>query len=56
MTALEGRTALVTGGASGIGAACARELSARGAVVTVADLDDVGAKNVAEAIGGKPGR
>lgn len=54
MTALEGRTALVTGGASGIGAACARELAARGAVVTVADLDDVGAKTVAEEIGGKP--
>lgn len=53
MTALEGRTALVTGGASGIGAACARELAAKGAVVTVADLDDVGAKAVAEQIGGK---
>jgi 3-hydroxybutyrate dehydrogenase len=54
MTALDGRTALVTGGASGIGAACARELAARGALVTVADLDDVGAKAVAEEIGGKP--
>jgi 3-hydroxybutyrate dehydrogenase len=53
MTDLGGRTALVTGGASGIGAACARELAARGAVVTVADLDDVGAKAVAEKIGGK---
>jgi 3-hydroxybutyrate dehydrogenase len=54
MTALEGQTALVTGGASGIGAACARELAARGAVVTVADLDGVGAKTVADEIGGKP--
>jgi 3-hydroxybutyrate dehydrogenase len=53
MTALEGRTALVTGGASGIGAACARQLSACGAVVTVADVDDVGAKAVADEIGGK---
>jgi 3-hydroxybutyrate dehydrogenase len=53
MTDLSGRTALVTGGASGIGAACARELAARGAVVTVADLDDVGAKSVAQEIGGK---
>jgi 3-hydroxybutyrate dehydrogenase len=51
---LDGRTALVTGGASGIGAACARELAARGAVVTVADIDDVGAKSVAQDIGGKP--
>lgn len=53
MTALEGRTALVTGGASGIGAACARLLAERGAVVTVADLDDAGAKSVAGEIGGK---
>jgi len=53
MTDLTGRTALVTGGASGIGAACARELAARGAVVTVADVDDVSAKAVAEEIGGK---
>src|SRR3954464_13158943 len=54
MTALEGRTALVTGGASGIGAACARELAARGAVVTVADLDHAGATAIADEIGGKP--
>jgi 3-hydroxybutyrate dehydrogenase len=53
VTDLDGRTALVTGGASGIGAACARELAARGAVVTVADLDEVGAKGVAEEVGGK---
>ena len=53
MTDLTGRTALVTGGASGIGAACARELAARGAVVTVADVDDVGAKELASDIGGK---
>jgi 3-hydroxybutyrate dehydrogenase len=53
MTCLAGRTALVTGGASGIGAACARELAARGAVVTVADVDDVGAKDIAQEIGGK---
>ncbi|GFG54491.1 3-hydroxybutyrate dehydrogenase [Mycolicibacterium agri] len=53
MTELGGRTAVVTGGASGIGAACARELAARGAVVTVADVDDVAAKAVADEIGGK---
>jgi 3-hydroxybutyrate dehydrogenase len=53
MAALEGRTALVTGGASGIGAACARELAARGAVVTVADLDQAGATAIADEIGGK---
>jgi 3-hydroxybutyrate dehydrogenase len=52
MTDLSGRTALVTGGASGIGAACARELASRGAVVTVADVDDVGAKALAGEISG----
>lgn len=49
---LTGRTALVTGGASGIGAACARALAARGAHVTVADLDDVAAKSLADEIDG----
>jgi 3-hydroxybutyrate dehydrogenase len=53
MTELNGRTALVTGGASGIGAACARELASRGAVVTVADVDDVAARELAQDIGGK---
>jgi 3-hydroxybutyrate dehydrogenase len=43
----------VTGGASGIGAACARELAARGAHVTVADVDGDGAKTVAEEVGGE---
>ena len=52
LTDLEGRTALVTGAASGIGAACAHELAVRGAVVTVADIDDAGAKSVAQEIGG----
>jgi len=36
---LEGRSALVTGGASGIGAATVRRLAAEGARVAVADLD-----------------
>jgi 3-hydroxybutyrate dehydrogenase len=52
MTDLAGRRALVTGGASGIGAACARELARRGANVTVADVDDVAAKTLADEIGG----
>lgn len=53
MSDLDGRTALVTGGASGIGAACARALTSGGAMVTVADVDEAGAKSIAEEIGGK---
>ncbi|MGK8522016.1 3-hydroxybutyrate dehydrogenase [Nocardia asteroides] len=52
MSDLTGRSALVTGGAGGIGAACARALAARGATVTVADVDGVGAKAVARELGG----
>lgn len=52
MSELSGKTALVTGGASGIGAACARELAARGARVTVADRDGDGAGALADEIGG----
>lgn len=49
---LTGRSALVTGGASGIGAACARAFAAAGARVTVADVDAAGAEAVASEIGG----
>lgn len=49
---LSGRKALVTGGASGIGAACVRELAARGAKVTVADVDAAGAEVLADEVGG----
>ncbi|MGI5218758.1 3-hydroxybutyrate dehydrogenase [Nocardia sp. CA-290969] len=52
MKELAGRNALVTGGASGIGAACARALAARGATVTVADIDQAGARAVAAELGG----
>lgn len=50
---LAGLRALVTGGASGIGAACVRELAARGARVTVADVDGAGARAVADEVGGE---
>ncbi|MCF3139761.1 3-hydroxybutyrate dehydrogenase [Paenarthrobacter sp. AR 02] len=49
---LNGRKALVTGGASGIGAACARALAARGAKVVVADVDASGAASLADELGG----
>jgi len=52
VSGLSGRTALVTGGASGIGEACARELASRGAKVTVADVDEPAAKALADDIGG----
>ena len=49
---LEGLTALVTGGASGIGAATCRRLAAEGARVAVTDLDLDGAREVAAEIDG----
>jgi NAD(P)-dependent dehydrogenase (short-subunit alcohol dehydrogenase family) len=44
--------AVVTGGASGIGAACCRELARRGYKVAVADIDQPAAAGVASATGG----
>ncbi len=49
---LQGSSALITGGASGLGAATARALSAEGVRVTVFDRNEEGAKAVAEEIGG----
>ena len=49
---LKGIGALVAGGASGLGAATARELAARGARVTVADLNEERGEALAAEIGG----
>lgn len=50
---LGGRRALVTGGASGIGAAVARAFAAAGAEVTVSDIDADAAHALADDIGGR---
>lgn len=51
LLSLDGRTAVVTGAATGIGAGIARTLRAAGASVVIADIDLEGATQVAEQIG-----
>ena len=48
---LQGRVTVITGGASGIGAACARAFSLEGAKVVIADVNVEGARAVADDIG-----
>src|SRR5690606_36699667 len=52
VTDLTGRTALVTGAASGIGAATARAFATAGAKVVIADLDGDAAARLADELGG----
>jgi NAD(P)-dependent dehydrogenase (short-subunit alcohol dehydrogenase family) len=51
MTRLEGKVAVITGAASGIGRASARRFAAEGARVVVADLDEDAGSAVAQEIG-----
>jgi NAD(P)-dependent dehydrogenase (short-subunit alcohol dehydrogenase family) len=49
---LEGRTAVITGGAGGIGLATARRFAAEGANVVVADVNDEAGTVAADEVGG----
>lgn len=52
----EGKVAIVTGGASGIGEATAKKLAAGGASVVIADIDESGGKRVVNEIAEKGGQ
>uniref|UniRef100_UPI0023F7FF37 SDR family NAD(P)-dependent oxidoreductase n=1 Tax=Caballeronia sp. BR00000012568055 TaxID=2918761 RepID=UPI0023F7FF37 len=54
--ALQGKVALVTGAASGIGEQAARKLAADGAAVVIADLNFANAQKVADSIEAAGGR
>jgi len=51
----EGKTAVITGGANGIGAGCVRRLAQEGANVMIADIDDVGAARLVAELADAPG-
>jgi NAD(P)-dependent dehydrogenase (short-subunit alcohol dehydrogenase family) len=53
LSGLDGKVAVVTGGAGGLGAAAALRLSREGCLVAVVDIDGDGARRVAEALPGQ---
>lgn len=50
MKKLRGKTAVITGAASGIGRSCAKQFAAAGMDVVVADLDDEGMQQTVDAV------
>jgi 3(or 17)beta-hydroxysteroid dehydrogenase len=53
MTRVEGKVAIVTGAASGLGAADARMLAAEGASVVLTDVNEAAGRRIADEIGGE---
>jgi NAD(P)-dependent dehydrogenase (short-subunit alcohol dehydrogenase family) len=51
MGQLDGKVGIITGGASGIGAACARVLAGEGTQLVLTDLDDAAGRRLAEQLG-----
>ena len=52
MGQFDGKVGIITGAASGIGAACARVLSREGAKLVLTDLDDTAGERLADETGG----
>ena len=48
---IQGKGALITGGASGLGAATVRMLAGKGAKVTIADINENGGNALAQELG-----